>query len=265
MFCLFQWPVSLIHDSSSNASLSETLTQAFVYSCLFDLKRHLNHVGKWNSRLPKSRGPPSFLKGPESFGNSFQSLKSAMFDLQISLSLSLSLSINIYIYTDGLYKYVQISLCNYQKTSSIFICFHKSSRGLCWWWWGFSTAFSRHCLNQKCSWLRPAGLPRNQMILAPVKRWLEVTGDYRRIVSSGKNLFTYHTMLHRFFPPSCVYIHLYGLIFFGLLPALFVFAVQIPESSRSSLRCAHLLAHVITHMCRGDGLKDSRMGIAVWL
>lgn len=106
MFCLFQWPVFLIHDSSSNASLSETLTQAFVYSCLFDLKRHLNHVGKWNSRLPKSRGPPSFLKGPESFGNSFQSLKSAMFDLQISLSLSLS--INIYIYRWFIYIYINM-------------------------------------------------------------------------------------------------------------------------------------------------------------
>lgn len=158
----------------------------------------------------------------------------------------------VYIY---IYKYVQISLCNYQKTSSIFICFHKSSRGLCWWWWGFSTAFSRHCLNQKCSSLRPAGLPRNQMILAPVKRWLEVTGDYRSIVSSGKNLFTYHTMLHRFFPPSCVYIHLYGLIFFW--PASSPICFCCADSGVIPGVCVvHIYWHMSLRTCAGE--MDSR-------
>lgn len=111
--------------------------------------------------------------------------------------------------------------------------------------------------------MRPWGCPQaiRWMILAPVKRWLEVTGDYRRIASSGKKLFTYHTMLHRFFP-LLVFIHLYGLIFF--LPASSLICFCCADSGViQSLRCAHLLAHVITHVCRGDGLKDSRMGIAV--
>ena len=113
--------------------------------------------------------------------------------------------------------------------------------------------------------MRPWGCPQaiRWMILAPVKRWLEVTGDYRRIASSGKKLFTYHTMLHRFSPFLCLYIYM-GLFFFCLLPALLFLLCRFrshPESALCTFIGTCHYAHVQGRWTQG--LKDGHSSLTV--